>query len=330
MRAADFTNRVKVQTNALPKDLPEAEINETARGIAFYFKNNEFMYQTFFAKPLLGEINWLEGLDTSGEVYFREIDLIGPNLFHLRLVGHEDAIHKMCKGPQIYNLLRGIQKTYDEKVRSKRFLDTTLGLDRWSVIMSLDKKAYCICNYVKLNNKKTRIHNILVVGDRLLGLTTEGKMITGHLTPDLLDKKDLLLDVELFEEANRIGKIDLLEPVPNSDDCFLITIKNRIYQLNIWGDVVLFDTMDESVKEIKSINFNNARSILATDKGIFEVDVVEMPNMVKSASLPRQIVNNHLREGFKTAMYVEDPHILGVSPAVGIFAKTDDEKVVFF
>lgn len=330
MRAADFSNRVKVQTNALPKELSDTEINETARGIAFYYKNNEFMSQTFFAKPLLGEINWIEGLDTSGDVYFREIDLIGPNLFLLRLVGHEDAVNKMCRAQQIYTLLRGLHRTYDDKVRARRFLDTTLGLERWSVLISLDKKSYCLCNYVSLNKKRTRIHNILVVGDRLLGLTPDGKIVAGHLTPDLLDHKDMLLDVTYFEEANRLGKIDLIEPIPNSDDSFLVAMKNHIYQFNIWGDMSLFDTMDESVREIKSINFNNTRSIFATDRGIFEVNVIEMPDMVKAASLPRQIINNHLREGFKAAMYVEDPYVLGINPAVGVFAKTDDEKVVFF
>ena len=29
-------------------------------------------------------------------------------------------------------------------------------------------------------------------------------------------------------------------------------------------------------------------------------------------------------------MYVEDPDVLGVNPAIGIFAKTEDERVVLF
>jgi hypothetical protein len=148
MRTQDFTNRIKVQTNVLPRELTQPEIDETARGIALYYKNNEFICQTFFTQPVLGEINWIDGLDPDAQVYFREINSIGPNLFHMRLIGGEDDIRKMFTNQHLYNLLHGIQRTLDDKVRSRRYLDTTMGKEHFDIIVSLDKKTYWFANWV--------------------------------------------------------------------------------------------------------------------------------------------------------------------------------------
>ncbi|RMF59645.1 MAG: hypothetical protein D6748_05985 [Calditrichaeota bacterium] len=330
MMQTDFTNRIRVQTNQLPKELTHAEIDETARSIALFYKSGEFICQTFFTPPLLGKINWVDGLDTSAQVYFREINFIVPNLLHLRLVGDEKDIREMCRNERLYDLLKGIQSTYTEEIRSRRYLDTTVGKQHWDLIVSLDKRNYWFANNVNYKGSKTRIDHVLIVGDRLLGLTESGEVIYTQLTPEVLEKEDLLLDVQPMEEVNKLGKVDLLEAVPNSDETFLVTIKNRVYQFTIWGDMVHFDMLDEKVERINSINFNNTRTIIATTDGIYELDVIEMPNMVKPTSLPRQIANPHLKTKFKTALYVEDPYILGVHPAMGVFAKTEDEKVVFF
>jgi hypothetical protein len=258
------------------------------------------------------------------------MNYIGPNLFHIRLIGNEDDIRKMFTNQNLYNLLRGIQGTLNEEVRSRRYLDTTKGKDHYDVIVSLDKKTYWFANWVKLDDQKIRIKNVLIAGNRLLGLTEKQEVVWGQLTPDVVEKQDILLDVKPLESVNKLGKIDLLETVPNTDDSFLATVKNAIYQFNIWGDMIHFNKLDEDVNHIKSIDFNSNRSIMSTTEGIYEVDVHEMPNMVKVTSLPRRIANPHLRDSFKTAMYVEDPFILGINPAIGVFAKTADENVVFF
>lgn len=41
----------------------------------------------------------------------------------------------------------------------------------------------------------------------------------GQLTPDVIEQKDALVQAALMGSVNRIGKIDLLARVPNSDDC---------------------------------------------------------------------------------------------------------------
>jgi hypothetical protein len=122
----------------------------------------------------------------------------------------------------------------------------------------------------------------------------------------------------------------LLESLPNSEDSFLVALGNVVYEFNIWGDMIQFNALEERVKRIKSIGFNSTKSVFATSEGIFEVGVREMPNMVKVASLPRQISHPDLRSGFKMAQYVEDPYVLGIHPAMGIFAKTADDKVLCF
>jgi len=68
----------------------------------------------------------------------------------------------------------------------------------------------------------TRIHNIIVVGDRLLGRTDQQAVVIGKLTPDVIDRGDLLLEVEPMDAVNALGKIDLLARAPNSDEVFLV------------------------------------------------------------------------------------------------------------
>lgn len=121
--------------------------------------------------------------------------------------------------------------------------------------------------------------------------------------------------------------IDVLARVPNSDEVFLVSVQNRVYRVDLWGNMTSFEELPESVKQINSVEFNRVRSVLATTEGLFEVDVQEMPNMVRATGLPRQIMHTQLHDGFKVARYVEDPLVLGIHPAMAIVAKTKTEKV---
>ena len=58
-----------------------------------------------------------------------------------------------------------------------------------------------------------------------------------------------------------------------------------------------------------------------------EVDIQEMPNMVRATGLPRQVAHSELLDGFRVARYVEDPFVLGEHPSMAIIAKTKGEKV---
>ena len=118
--------------------------------------------------------------------------------------------------------------------------------------------------------------------------------------------------------------------MPNIENSFLATIKNTIYQFDLSGEMLRFKLLDENVKRINSVSFNNTRTIMATTEGLYEIEVIEGPNIIKAPSLPRMIVAPHLKDNFTVAMYFEDQEILGVSPATGIFAKTEDERVLFF
>ncbi len=60
------------------------------------------------------------------------------------------------------------------------------------------------------------------------------------------------------------------------------------------------------------------------------MDVQEMQNMIQPIGLPRQIVNPHLKQDFRLALYVEDHYLLGNNPPVGIFAKTENDEVMVF
>lgn len=330
MRTKSDANIIDVQTNVVPVDLTTSTIDETARGIALFYKNKQFVCQTFFTQPILGEINRVEGLEKLADVYIRSIQLVGPNIFHVRMMGDEDKVKDMCRQDSFYDLLRGIGSTLTNEVRSRRYLETTNKKDRWNCVVSLDKKKFHLLNNVLLDKKLIPITNIIVLGDRILGLTKDHKVVLGQLRAEILEREETEMQVELMETVNKIGKITLLAKAPNSEDSFLVTVNNTIYQFNIWGEMLHFNTLDESVKQINSITFNHTRSIMATSNGIYEMDVSEMPNMVRATSMPRQIINPHLKDQFQLALYVDDPYILGVNPALGIFAKNEKDQVLFF
>lgn len=321
-------NQLKVHTRPLPVDWTAAESAEVARALLLCYRDGQFTCQTFFTQPLIGQINWLEGLKREADVYLREITAIGIDLFHLRLVGREDEVRKMCGAPGFYRLLRGIGATLTAETRSRWYVDVAgSSKERWDVVVDAQRKAFYLANHVNLRKARTRIDNIIVVGDRLLGLTAKREVAIGQLTPDVIEREDILLDMEAMDQVGKLGKIDSLARVPNSDEVFLVTVKNRVYHFDLWGTMTGFEELPDSVSRIHSVEFNRVRSVLATTEGLFEVDIQEMPNMVRATGLPRQIAHTDLREGFKVARYVEDPLVLGIHPAMAIVAKTKDERV---
>jgi hypothetical protein len=323
-------NRLKIQTNEIPRELTSMEINEMTRAISLYHKDGKYSCQSFFTPPRVAQVNWIEGMEKSADVYFRSIQLIGTNLFHLSCIGSEEKVRKACGDPAFYNLIRAFGSSFSERIRSRWYLDTTSGREKWDCIASLDKRMCNLVNYVSLEKKRTRIDNVIIVGDALLGLTGDGKSVMGQLTPDILEKKDATMDVAPMENINKLGKIDLLVAVPNSETSFLVCIRNMIYECNLAGDMIRFGMLEDRVKRIKSVDFNHTSSLIATNDGLFEVEVEELPNMVRAASLPRQISHSDLKGSFLAGHYVEDPFILGVHPAQGIVAKAEGEKVVCF
>ena len=138
MRNAERTNTINVQTNVIPTNLTSSVIEETARGIALYYKDGQFICQTFFTQPIVGEINMLEGLETNADVHIRSIQVIGPNLFHIRLMGTEPLVRRMCDDRNFYNIIRGISTTMTNEVRSRRYLETTSKKEGWNCIVSLE------------------------------------------------------------------------------------------------------------------------------------------------------------------------------------------------
>ena len=321
------TNQLTLQSRPLPLEWTPAEGKEVARALLLCYREGQFICQTIFTQPLARHINWIEGLKQDADVYFREIHAIGPNLFHVRLVGKEDDVRTMCGEPGFFNVLRGIDATLTEEIRSRWYLDIASTKAHWDAIVDVQRKAFCLANDVNLRQVRTRIGNIIVVGDRLLGLTDQRKLVIGKLTPDLVEREKVVLGVEAMESVNKLGKIDVLARVPNSDGVFLVTMRNRVYQFDLWGAMHSFEELPESVKQINSVEFNRVRSVLATSEGLFEVDIQEMPNMVCATGLPRQIVHTQLLDGFSVARYIEDPFVLGEHPAIGIIAKTTSDKV---
>lgn len=330
MKKSNQINRVKVLTNEIPAELTSTGINGATRSIALYYNDSKFMCQGFFTQPLVGRMNSLEGLEKGADVYFRSIHMIGSNLFHVQLVGDETKVNEMCNDSKFYTLLGGISTTLNADSRMKTYLEVSHNKERWDVLVSLDKKACYVANRVKLSGKEIRIHKLIVVGDRLLGLTEKREVVIGQLTPDVIEKQNIVLEVELMDEVNTIGKVDLLEPVPNSEDLFLASIKNTIYQFDIWGEMAHFEELGDEVKQINSISFNHTSSILATSNGLYEIDVQELPNMVRATGLPRRITDSNLSGEFRVALYTEDPYVLGIHPAIGVFSKTKKDEVFFF
>jgi hypothetical protein len=321
------TNQLKVHSRPLPVEWTPTESAEVARALLLCYRDRQFACQTFFTQPLIGQINWLEGLKPDAQVYFREINAIGIDLFHLRLVGKEEDTQKMCREAGFYSVLRGIEATLTEETRSRWYVDTASGREHWDAIVDVPRKAFYLANHVNLRKTRTRIDNIIVVGDRLLGLTAKQEVVIGQLTPDVIERENVLLDVEPMETVNKLGKIDALARLPNSDEVFLVTVQNRVYRFDLWGTMTSFEELPENVKQINSVEFNRVRSVLATTEGLFEIDIQEMPNMVRATGLPRQIMHPQLREGFTVARYVEDPLVLGIHPAMAIVAKTKNDKV---
>ena len=321
------TNQLTLQTRPLPLEWTPPESKEVARALLLCYHDGQFICQTIFTQPLARQINWIEGLKRDADVYFREINAIGLNLFHVRLVGKEDDVWTMCGEPGFFNVLRGIDGTLTEEIRSRWYLDIASSNAHWDVIVDVQRNAFYLANDVNLRQVRTHIGNIIVVGDRLLGLTGQRELVIGKLTPDLMARENVVLDVESMESVNKLGNIDSLARVPNSDGVFLVTVHNRVFHFDLWGTMTRFEELPESVKQINSVEFNRARSVLATTEGLFEVDVQEMPNMVRATGLPRQIVHTQLREDFRVARYIEDPFVLGEHPAMAIIAKTKGEKV---
>lgn len=330
MNHYDKTNKINVQTNVIPSALDKAVIDETARGIALYFKDGQFVCQTFFTQPIVGEINMLEGLETAADVHIRSIEMIGPGLLHVRLMGDEPQVRKMCDDAKFFNILRAISSTFTDEIRSRRYLETTSRKEGWNVIVSLDREKYNLLNRVKLDGLDMRIDNLIILGDRLIGLTADNRVVQGHLSPEILTSRKKQAEVMLLDKVNNLGPISLLSRVPNSENSFLVTVNNTIYQFDVWGEMLHLNTLDESVQKINSVTFNHTRSIMATTNGLYEMDVQELPNMVKVTSMPRQIINQHLKQDFRLALYVDDPYIKGTTPQIGIFAKTENDKIMFF
>ncbi|HHE55605.1 MAG TPA: hypothetical protein ENL21_07470 [Caldithrix abyssi] len=93
----------------------------------------------------------------------------------------------------------------------------------------------------------------------MVGLTSDQRVVQGQLTPTLLEKDDITVSVQAMEYINKLGKIELLSKVPNSEDTFPATIGNMIYQFDIWGDMRNVHPLTEDVKHIKSVSFNHTR-----------------------------------------------------------------------
>jgi hypothetical protein len=321
------TNELKVHTRPLPVDWSAPECDEVGRALLLCYRDGQFTCQTFFTQPLTGQINWIEGLRKDGQVYFREVNSIGIDLLHVRLVGKGDDVRKMCREKGFYPLLRAIGGTFTAETRSRWYLDTASGREHWDAIVDLGRKALYLVNHVNLRKTRTRIDNIIVVGDRLIGLTAERELVMGKLTPDLIERDTTVLETYPMDSINKLGKVDSLARVPNSDEVFVVSVRNRVYHFDLWGSMTGFEELPESVKQINSVEFNHVRSVLATTDGLFEVDIREMPNMVRATGLPRQVAHPQLRESFTVARYVEDPFVLGIHPASVIIAKTHDDKV---
>ncbi len=330
MMRATTNGQLIVQTNPLPYELTPLEVNEAAKAVALYYNKGEFVTQCFFTTPILGEISWVDGFITDADAYFREICTVGPNLFHITIDCGEGAIlTKMCKDSKFWDLLTKVADTMPTEICYRRYMGIKNDMETFDFIASVEKKKFRVINSAFLENNVVELSNILILGDRIIALTNDKKVVWGKVTANHL-YADAAMTVNYLDEVEKIGPVDLLKAVPNSEDVFLITSGKDIYQCNLWGDMVHFNTLDNKVKKINSIDFNHTRSILATNNGLYEIRVQELPNQVKATSLPRRISNNELYDDFKVAHYIDDPYILGVNPAMGVFAKNKEEKVLFF
>ncbi|GAB4193248.1 MAG: hypothetical protein Kow00108_27150 [Calditrichia bacterium] len=330
MKTLSHINHLKVQTNSISKDFKMNTIENTAKGLSLYYKDGNFYYQTFFTPPILGELNQIEGLANNGQVHIRSVSKIGPNLFHIRCSGKENDVRAMIQHDELYNLTTALEGKLSPVDNSRRFLDMTTQLTPWNLLCSTEMRKGKILNHVKMKGKTIQINNILTINNRLLGITDNSKVVMGTLTPEILEKDNVYPTVEPVDTINNLGKIDLMAQIPNTDEAFLVSVGNNIYEFTFWGDIIHFNSLEDSVHRINSIHFNNTRGLVATDNGLYEMDVMEVPNMVKPLGFPKQIINPTLKQNIEMALYVEDPDILGIQPAVGVVTKTGDNKILFF
>jgi len=52
------------------------------------------------------------------------------------------------------------------------------------------RKAFYLANYVNLRKTRTRLDNLIIVDDRVLGLTTRREVVIGKLTPDIIEREN--------------------------------------------------------------------------------------------------------------------------------------------
>src|SRR5207247_10387324 len=135
----------------LPCEWTPTESSEVGRALLLCYRDGQFTCQTFFTQPLTGQINWLEGLKQDAQVYFREINAIGIDLFHVRLAGKEADVRKMCGAPGFYGLLRSIDATLTADTRSRWYLDTAGDKERWDVIVDVQRKTLYLANHVHVD-----------------------------------------------------------------------------------------------------------------------------------------------------------------------------------
>jgi hypothetical protein len=330
MKTLTQLNVIQVQTHDLSSQLTDEMIANTSKGLSLFYNDGRFYYQTFFTLPTIGEINRIDGIHHNGQVNFRAITKLGPMIYHVRCSARENDIRSMIENEDFYKLIHGIDKNLQPQDRSRRFLDLSTGKEQWNLLCSTQKKQTIIMNYTTSNNHKIRLTNIITLNNKLLGISKDNKVYMGTLTPEIFEKTDNRINVEPVETINQLGKVDLISQIPNTDEAFLVSVGNNIYEFTLWGDVMHFQALEDTVKRINSINFNNTRGIVATNSGLYEMDVLEIPNMVKPYGLPKQIVNPLLKKEIEMALYVEDPEILGMHSAVGVITKTANNNVLFF
>jgi hypothetical protein len=126
--------------------------------------------------------------------------------------------------------------------------------------------------------------------------------------PSRKDSTKIWLTISDFAGQNRYPDGD-----SHSEISFLASAENYIYEVSIHGDMTRFQVLEDRVKQINHIDFNRVRSLLATNEGLYEVEVEEMPQMVRSTSLPRLISHPELKGSFAVGHYVEAPYILAGS-----------------
>jgi hypothetical protein len=109
MKTNNHTHELKVQATRIPEQMTAVEAKEAASALSLYYRNGTFTCQNFFTPPRVGQVNWIQGLETEADLHFRFIHQIGPTLFHAQVVGDEAAVRRMCGEHGFYQLLRNIE-----------------------------------------------------------------------------------------------------------------------------------------------------------------------------------------------------------------------------